>query len=345
MTDQAQPRFSVLVASYNQADYVLATLDTVATQTLDDWELVVVNDGSTDDTAERVQGWMRHHQAERSNRMVMETIPNAGQSAAMEHGYGLCRGEYICLLDSDDLWLPGKLEAVDRATRTDPDAGMIVHPLYVVDSEGRRTGDVRPKRAKLTHGDARAQVRATSRHVAPATSGVVLRSDVFARLLPMPTRRFRTAADLYLTLGGALEAPVHAMDEPLAEYRMHPDGAHIRTMLTADGVRYWVDLQDVIVEHFGLQAAVARNSYFLRHDFALAKLDGSPAAQLRGLGRLARATWGDDSFRAPQRLALIGFWTACLVAPRPLFRRLWRFFQVRQTGFDKIGLARARAGA
>ncbi len=330
------PTFSVLVASYNQAEYVLDTLDTVAGQTCTDYELVIVDDGSTDDTAAKVSSWIEGFRRTHPNRVQLVTIENSGQSAAFEHGFGMCRGRYVALLDSDDRWLADKLERVTEAVRDDPEAGMLIHPLYVIDADGRRTGDIRPLRAKLSDGDIRQQVRETSRHVAPATSGVVIRADVFGQLVPMPTRRFRTAADLYLTLGAALIAPVRAVQEPLAEYRMHPNGQHIRTMLSPEGVRYWVELQSTIARHLGLEGAVERNSYFVRHVFALAKLDGSIPQQIRAFAQLARATCLDTTFEIPEKLLFLLYWTACLFTPRAAFRRLWRAFQMKQTGFDKL---------
>lgn len=336
----SRPLFSVLVAAYNQAEWVEDTLDTVAAQTFADWELVVVDDGSTDGTGERVQAWMERLRTARPGaRAALATMPNGGQSAALEHGFALCTGRWIALLDSDDRWLPGKLARTAEAIAAGPEAGMIVHPMYVIDHRNRRTGDVRPQRAALSEGDLREQIRRTTRHVAPATSAVAIRADVFARLVPMPTKGFRTAADAYLTMGASLLAPVRAVHEPLAEYRMHPDGNHIRTMLSPDGVRRWVELQTLIVGHFGLSAAAKDNSYFVRHEFALEKFEGGAGTQVAAFRRLARATWVDGAFGAREKLIFSAFWTACLLAPRPVFRRLWRTFQLKQTGFDKIGLA------
>ncbi len=334
----AAPTFSVLVATYNQASYLAETLDTVAAQSFAGYEIVVVDDGSTDETRAVLEAWAGRFRREHPNRVVACTTPNRGQSAAMEHGFALCRGRYVCLLDSDDLWLPHKLARVAAEAESTPEAGMLHHPLYVVDARGARTGDVRPKRARLSDGDLRAEIRRTSRIVAPASSGMVIRSDVFAQLVPMPTKGFRTAADAYLTMGASLLAPVRAVHEPLAEYRMHPDGNHIRTMLSAEGVKRWVELQTVIAEHFGLGAAADRNSFFLRHVFALQKFQGGPGQQVGTYARLARATWNDGAFGPREKLIFSAFWTACLLAPRPVFRRLWRTFQMKQTGFDKIGL-------
>lgn len=336
------PMFSVLIATYNQADYILATLESVARQTFRDYEIVVVNDGSTDDTASRVAGWTESFRNVHPNRVVFETVGNGGQSAAFEYGFGRCSGRYIALLDSDDRWLESKLEIVAAAVREDPSAGMVVHPLLVIDADGSRTGDVRPMRAKLSAGNVREQVLRTGRQVAPATSGVVIKADVFGRLVPMPTKHFRADADTYLTLGASLLAPVHAIEEPLGEYRMHPEGHYFRRLTTPDGLRYSVDLQLAVARHFGIEDAARRNSYFARNAFALAKLDGRPRSQMAAYLRLIRATAGDSSFSVPLRTALIGYWSLCLLSPRPLFNRLWRAFQMRHTGHDRIA-ARAEA--
>lgn len=342
MSGTGAPTFSVLVAAYNQAAYVEETLDSVAAQECTDWELVVVDDGSTDSTGAVVAEWMRRSREVRPNRVVLETTANGGQSAALEHGFALCTGRYVCLLDSDDRLLPGKLAAVLRTVDSDPEAGMVVHPLYVVDEAGRRTGDVRPMRAKLSEGDLREQVTRTTRHVAPATSGVVIRSDVFRRLLPMATRPFRDAADAYLTMGASLLAPVRALQEPLAEYRMHAAGNYLKRFATAEGLRYTVELEYTIVRHFGLERAAERNTYFARNAFALQKLAGGPGEQLRAYRRLVRATLGDPSFGARDRALLLGFWTACLAAPCPVFSKLWGAFQRKHTGIDRI--VRAQRG-
>ena len=337
------PLFSVLIASYNQAEYVLETLDTVADQTFSDYEVVVVNDGSTDDTEQRVSAWIRRFREDRPNRATLCTTENLGQSAAFERGYSLCRGRYVALLDSDDRWLPDKLAEVADLVAADPTAGMVMHPLFVIDAAGRRTGDVRPKRAQLSEGDLRAEIRRTSRHVAPATTGVVIRADVFDQLVPMPSKGFRTAADMYLTLGACLLAPVRAIHEPLGEYRMHPSGQHVRTMLSVEGLGRWVELQTLLATHFGLERVVERNSYFVRHVFALAKLQGGVRAQLSSFVQLLRATWGDSTFGLREKAIFTAFWAACLLAPRPLFTRLWRMFQLKQTGLDKVGLGEVSA--
>ncbi|MBA2246051.1 MAG: glycosyltransferase [Gemmatimonadetes bacterium] len=331
-----RPTFSVLIATYNQAEYIEETLDSVAAQSYPDFELVIVDDGSTDCTAATISSWIKEFRQDRPIRTVFTRIANAGQSAALEHGFGFCTGEYICLLDSDDRWLPEKLTEVHRLISTDPAAGMVQHPLYVIDAVGSRTGDVRPKRARLSEGDLRDQMRRTTRFVGTATSGLVIRGDIFRALLPMATRGLPMGADSYLTFGATLLAPVRVITAALGEYRLHPEGQYLRRMMSAEGLNRTLALQQAITRHFGLEEAAHRNSYFARNVFAAAKLEENLSRQLRSFVHLAAATAADNSFALRQRLLLLGYWAICLVAPRKLFLRLWQYFLLRHTGLDGL---------
>lgn len=332
-----RPFFSVLIATYNQAQFLGETLESVAAQSCRDFEVVIVDDGSTDATPRMLAQWRADFAGVHGNRVVIDTIPNSGQSAAVEHGFRLCLGHYVCLLDSDDRWLPAKLQRLQDAAEAHPEAGMLVHPLWVIDPHGRRTGEVRPKRAKLSDGDLREQLMLTGRHVASSTSAIAIRRDVLARLIPMPTRRFPSGADAYLAFGASLLAPVHALPEELGEYRLHPDGQYLRRMLTPEGLERSVEMQRTIARHFGLEGVMLRNSFFARNQFALEKFRGMTPRQFRSFARLASATLRDRTFGVGSRLALLTFWCLCLLSPLPVFSRLWLAFQMKQTGYGKIG--------
>ena len=95
------PTVSVVIPTFNRADLVVEALGSVFAQTLDDLEAILVDDGSTDGTAERV----RERFAGESRLRVLEK-PNGGASSARNRGLDVARGRYVAFLDSDDLYLP-----------------------------------------------------------------------------------------------------------------------------------------------------------------------------------------------------------------------------------------------
>jgi hypothetical protein len=107
-------KISVVLAVYNDAAHVAATLDSILGQSESDFELIVVDDGSTDGTGEALAGV--------DARLVYHWQTNRGVPAARNAGLGLARGEIIAFLDSDDLWLPDHLETVVGALERHPEA-------------------------------------------------------------------------------------------------------------------------------------------------------------------------------------------------------------------------------
>ena len=115
MSQSVHTLFSVVIPLYNKADTITRAVRSVAAQTFNNWELIVVNDGSTDDSLSIVR---RLAQA-----IPMRIIdkPNAGVSSARNAGAAAATGRYIALLDGDDIWLPNHLELLSEAIGTHPD--------------------------------------------------------------------------------------------------------------------------------------------------------------------------------------------------------------------------------
>ncbi|MBT8165765.1 MAG: glycosyltransferase family 2 protein [Acidimicrobiia bacterium] len=133
---------SVVIPAYNAERFLSATLDSALAQTHQDVEVLVVDDGSTDDTADLVANYV-----DRDRRVRYIRQDNAGVAAARNHGIELARGRFIAPLDADDLWKEEKLEAQLARFIDDPAIGMVYSWFVRIDTAGRILGpfDFRPR--------------------------------------------------------------------------------------------------------------------------------------------------------------------------------------------------------
>jgi glycosyltransferase involved in cell wall biosynthesis len=113
------PCVSVVIPTYNHRDYVLQTLDSVFGQTFSDYEVIVVNDGSPDDTAQVLKPLVD------AGRIRYFEHANRGQAATRNFGLQQAQGEFIALLDDDDLWPPDKLQWQVELLRERPEVGAV----------------------------------------------------------------------------------------------------------------------------------------------------------------------------------------------------------------------------
>ncbi len=114
----AAPAVSVIIPVFNGEQYIGEALDSVLGQTLAPSEIVVVDDGSTDGTGDRVRAY--------GDRVRYVTQENAGPTVARNHGVRLTSGPLIAFLDADDWWAPHKLEVQERTLSENPDLGFVV---------------------------------------------------------------------------------------------------------------------------------------------------------------------------------------------------------------------------
>ena len=115
-------KVSVIIPLYNKTLYVTKALDSVLAQTFTDYECIIINDGSTDDSASVVQQWIQNKAC--SDRFRLINQQNAGVSEARNHGIDFSRGEYTAFLDADDWWSPTYLEKMISFAAEYPDAGV-----------------------------------------------------------------------------------------------------------------------------------------------------------------------------------------------------------------------------
>ena len=114
------PAVSIITPAFNAAPFVAQTIDSIRAQTFDDWELVIVDDGSTDGTTDLIAGYQ-----ERDGRIRLLHQANAGPSAARNQAMRAARGAYFAFLDSDDTWEPDYLERQLAVFRDYPDTHLV----------------------------------------------------------------------------------------------------------------------------------------------------------------------------------------------------------------------------
>lgn len=119
---------SVVIPTYNQAQYLTEAIQSVLDQHINSYEIIVVDDGSIDETAEVVNGF--------GNRVSYIYQENQGLAGARNTGICAAQGDYVALLDSDDMWLPPYLETMARLLNQNPEAAIYYCRAQCMDSHG-----------------------------------------------------------------------------------------------------------------------------------------------------------------------------------------------------------------
>jgi len=121
-------KVSVAIATYNRARYIRQAIESVLNQTMTDFEVIVVDDGSTDNTVDVI--------ADYRDRIRFVRTENGGPARARNMGMAMARGEYICWLDSDDLFHPAKLAVQVAVLDARPELGMVWTDCTAFDDQG-----------------------------------------------------------------------------------------------------------------------------------------------------------------------------------------------------------------
>jgi glycosyltransferase involved in cell wall biosynthesis len=128
-----EPLVSVIIPCYNAAHFVAETIRSVAAQSYSNWELILIDDGSSDNTVEVIQPFLE------DRRIRFHTQKNQGVSAARNNGAAFARGDFIAFLDSDDVWLPEKLHRQLDVFRKYPAAGICGSGYIEIDAGSKPT--------------------------------------------------------------------------------------------------------------------------------------------------------------------------------------------------------------
>ncbi|MGA9380619.1 MAG: glycosyltransferase family A protein, partial [Phormidium sp.] len=124
------PLISVIIPAFNSEKTIRETIESVLHQTFSDFELIVINDGSTDAILEIVTSI-------KDPRIKVFSYPNTGVAASRNRGFSHSCGEFIAFLDADDLWTADKLEAQLKALQENPQAAVAYSWMDNIDESGK----------------------------------------------------------------------------------------------------------------------------------------------------------------------------------------------------------------
>jgi len=204
------PFFSVIIPAYNRADFLKKAADSVLSQTFNDFELIIVDDGSEDGTKKLVNSLP-------DQRIKYIYQDNSGVSAARNRGIKEAEGEFIAFLDSDDWWLPGKLEETEKHIKNNPD-----YRIFHTQEKWFRGGAVlnQKKVHRKPHGDIFARCL---KLCCVSISTAVIHKSVFEKV-GLFNKSFPACEDYDFWLRVSAEYTVYLMDKVLTEKEGgHPD--------------------------------------------------------------------------------------------------------------------------
>jgi glycosyltransferase involved in cell wall biosynthesis len=216
------PIFSVVIPAYNHAAFIREAVDSVLSQTMSDLELIIVDDGSTDDTQEVLASI-------HDPRLRVISQKNRGAHAAINQGLSEAQGNFRAILNSDDAYHPQRLELAANALTADPSIGIVGSYIEVIDTHGALLGIkegyanldpwpvLDPTKTFKTDDDLRLAL--LMQNYWSTTSNFVMRDEEWKRVGAFVPLRF--THDWDFALRSLANRPAKLIKQPLLRYRIH----------------------------------------------------------------------------------------------------------------------------
>lgn len=270
----SQPIVSIIIASYNCAAYIAETISSVLAQSLKDIEIIVVDDGSSDETRQIVSSF--------GPPVRLLTQSNAGVCVARNRGIREARGQFICLMDHDDYWFPDKLAHQVRMLQDHSETGVVysAFTLWYRDEQRNQFPDPASLNLDIDPGEVDPDYSGWIYHQFlldcwMLTSTAMFRPEVFTTCgLFDETLPYSEDWDLWLRI--SQQYPFIKLRRPTTLYRQHPQQGNrlareidYRTRLLKNAVKKWglcsQDGRCVTRHAFNKQLAIYHSSFALGH--------------------------------------------------------------------------------
>jgi glycosyltransferase involved in cell wall biosynthesis len=316
----SKPSVSVLITCFNYAAYVGRAIESALEQTYAPSEIIISDDASHDNSCEVVESYMSRS---RSIRLLRNS--HGGMAANLNSAYRNCSGDIICLLDADDTFLPGKIEAVVNAFYAHQQAGFAIHPASMVDNQNRARG-IYPLLSALPSGDC-VQITYDNSGILmglPPTTNLALRREVAVQIFPIPVEYTGYAEQIIHRLA-PLMTELCAIEAPMARWQLHGQNDQNSTRITPRRLERELKIMDSLwleQKHYieGVDASLAssfpslnRNPLYLKMNYIRHRLDNDPATRQTYHDLCRYGLRGDSKIDQ--------FWRYSNRLPRPLFQR------------------------
>lgn len=201
---------SIIIATYNRSSYIVEAIDSVLQQTYDNWELIIIDDGSTDNTKEVINKYIN------DRNVFYYYQDNTKQAGALNTGLQYVKGEWVAFLDSDNRWLPNRLSSAIVQINAGAKAGLIYGDIYTIDESGKRISE---KNMKRYSGKVTAQLLFDN---FISFNTTLIKKDVLKKINGFNSKLDR-APDYDCWLRASTITNVLYLNEYLAEYRVMDD--------------------------------------------------------------------------------------------------------------------------
>jgi glycosyltransferase involved in cell wall biosynthesis len=332
----ADPVVDIVINNHNYGAFLGDAIDSARSQTHERVNVIVVDDGSSDNSREVLGG--------QPDDIEIVLKENGGQASAFNAGMARSEGDVVIFLDADDVLRPEAAARVATAFAADEGVSKVQFRMEVIDAGGHPTGTIKPDpHLAMPNGDLReAELAHPYDLVWMATSGNAFRCDALRRLLPVPENAYPvTGADWYLVHLSALLGRVVSLDAICAGYRVHGENSYEldETRLELAHLRQAIEFAAVtsgellrLAGDLGLRRPERILSIAdLANRMTSLKLEPQlhPIAEDRAVGLLAdaiRAARRRSDSSAAMKAAFVAWFAAMVVAPRPLARWLAELF-------------------